>query len=53
MREKTLTPYGEFSAFKVETDDGEDVGRGIERVRNGVGGEDVLGVRIGVPEEPG
>ena len=37
----------------METDDGEDRGVGVEGLVDCVGGENVLGVGVGVPEEPG
>jgi hypothetical protein len=53
MTEKPLTPHGEFASLEVETDDSEDIGEGVDGLVNCVGGENVLGVGVGVAEEPG
>ena len=53
MREKPFTPYGQLAAFEVQSDDREDVCLRVEVLVEGVGGEDMRGVGVGVPEEPG
>ena len=52
MRQKPLTPDRKFPSLQMQPDNLQNLSGRVEGLIDGVGGKDMLGVRIGVPEEP-